>query len=83
MLLRKDRRLLVHWPETGLEEINGDLPEADFWPLCISTFGSLVNHPVESPGCGETGYTPTGSTRIEEEGNSCRKGRLFWVPRYS
>jgi len=19
-------------PETGLEEINGDLPEADFWP---------------------------------------------------
>jgi hypothetical protein len=20
------------YPETGLEEINGDLPEADFWP---------------------------------------------------
>jgi nucleotide-binding universal stress UspA family protein len=26
------RRLLGSWPETGLEEIDCDLPEEDFWP---------------------------------------------------
>ena len=28
--------LFTDWPETGLEEINGDLREADFWPGIIS-----------------------------------------------
>ena len=27
-----DRRPTGSWPETGLEEINGDLLEEDFWP---------------------------------------------------
>ena len=26
---------VVNYPETGLEEINGDLPEADFWPASL------------------------------------------------
>jgi hypothetical protein len=26
----------VDWPQTELEEINGDLLEADFWPRIIS-----------------------------------------------
>src|SRR5438309_11556345 len=31
----------VDWPETGLEEINGDFLETDFWPGTVS--GLLVN----------------------------------------
>jgi hypothetical protein len=26
-----------NYPETGLEEINGDLREADFWPAWLGT----------------------------------------------
>jgi len=40
----------VDWPETGLEEINGDLPEEDFWPETI--WGSL------SSGCDLRGVLP-------------------------
>jgi hypothetical protein len=32
-----DRRLTGSYPETGLEEINGDLLEEDFWPREIAS----------------------------------------------
>jgi len=37
----KSAQNVVYLPETGLEEINGDLLEADFWPGIICGLRSL------------------------------------------
>jgi len=38
-----DRRLTGSYPETGLGEITGDLPEEDFWP---GTNFRIALHPI-------------------------------------
>ena len=43
-----------NYPETGLEEINGDLPEADFWPVTRVQFhDAAVQRPQQKGMCYE------------------------------
>ena len=38
-----DCRQLGSYQQTGLEEINGDLPEADFWPASKSAIKCRIH----------------------------------------
>ena len=33
----------IDWPETGLEDINGHVPEADFWPATTCVLPVILN----------------------------------------
>jgi len=60
----KSAQNVVYLPETGLEEINGDLLEADFWPLWLASV-QLPDCPLSAQNNYQVGCHPQGDLRVE------------------